>query len=120
MEIRILYFPGCPNWRKAADRVRAALAELGRADAAVDFEDVSRSEEHRSEWRGSPTILIDGVDRFGSDGEAAGLSDDAVPGLDTCRVYVTAAGLEGAPSVDQLRIALSRAAAATTDHEAHE
>lgn len=107
MEIRILYFPGCPNWRTAADRVRIALAERGRADVAVDFEDVSQSKERRLKWRGSPTILIDGVDRFVPQGEGAEISQDAVPGVDTCRVYVTAAGLEGSPSIDQLRIALA-------------
>ena len=47
--------------------------------------------------RGSPTVLVDGVDPFGDDAGAVGLS---------CRLYRTDAGLVGAPTVDQLVSAL--------------
>ena len=34
MQIKILYFNGCPNWKMAATRLRTVLAELGRTDVA--------------------------------------------------------------------------------------
>ena len=48
-------------------------------------------------FRGSPTVLIDGVDPFAD--------RDAPIGL-TCRVYLTSDGVSGAPSVAQLAEAL--------------
>ena len=48
---------------------------------------------------GSPTILIDGVDPF------------VEPGTETswaCRVFVSADGVQGAPSTQQLREAMGR------------
>ena len=47
---------------------------------------------------GSPTVLIDGGDPFAEPG--------ATPGL-ACRIYRTDGGLAGAPTVTQLRAALS-------------
>jgi hypothetical protein len=105
MEIKILYFGGCPNWRTAAERAQRALTGLGRPDIPVRAEDVTQSPVVSAEWGGSPTVLIDGHDAFGSDH-----SDLlAHTGLDACRVYPTENGLGGAPSVDQLRTAIEGA-----------
>jgi hypothetical protein len=49
------------------------------------------AEEHG--FRGSPTVLIDGVDPFADNDAPVGLS---------CRMYVTERGLAGTPSIDQL------------------
>jgi hypothetical protein len=112
MQVKILYFTGCPNWQTVADRVRTVLAELGRADVAVQGEDVQQVSPLSLAWAGSPTLLLDGRDPFAA-AEGARSADLAVdgglqagPGRDACRMYVTANGLEGAPSVDQLRTAL--------------
>ena len=52
---------------------------------------------------GSPTLLINGADPFAVPGQVPGLS---------CRLYRDAAGrLAGAPSLEDLRRALERAAA---------
>lgn len=49
--------------------------------------------------RGSPTLLVDGVDPFAGAGEVAGFS---------CRLYRDAAGgVSGAPGEDRLREVLS-------------
>jgi hypothetical protein len=48
------------------------------------------------DFRGSPTLLIDGIDPFDATGPT---------GL-FCRVYRTDAGPEGAPSLNQLLAAL--------------
>jgi hypothetical protein len=107
MKVKILYFTGCPNLATMADRVRIVLAELGQADVSVQVEDVQQASALSPAWAGSPTLLLDGRDPFAEavaiDG---GLNLVPSPGRDACRIYVTANGLEGAPSVDQLRTAL--------------
>jgi hypothetical protein len=116
MEIKILYFSGCPSWETALARVRTVLAELGRTDVAVQVEDVHQASDLSSEWAGSPTLLLDGRDPFAA---AAGppSADLGIVGgghrvvaQDACRIYVTKAGFEGAPSLDQLRTALTQGA----------
>jgi len=105
MQIKVLYFNGCPRWETAAARVRTVLAELGRADVTVMVEDVHQASHLSSEWAGSPTVLLDGRDPFAAvDGGA-----HPVTARDACRIYATEAGVEGAPSVDQLRTVLTRA-----------
>jgi hypothetical protein len=94
VQIELLYFDGCPNWRVAAERVREALVRLGRADVPIVRTKVASVEEAAvGSFRGSPTILVDGRDPFADPGAPVGLS---------CRVYVTDVGLAGAPTVDQL------------------
>ncbi|MGN6689105.1 MAG: DF family (seleno)protein [Actinomycetales bacterium] len=100
MTVTLLYFPGCPNWQTADANLRAALEEVG-ADIAVQRRVVDSVEDaERHGFLGSPTILIDGRDPFAEPGAAPGLS---------CRVYRTPAGVAGAPTVAQLRAALTDA-----------
>lgn len=95
MRITLQYFDGCPNWRVAEDRLREALADLGRPDQAIDYQRVESPEEaERVSFGGSPTILIDGVDPF---------ADPAGPAGYACRVYAGNA----APTVEQFHRALS-------------
>lgn len=99
LQIIVRYFAGCPNWRVAEERLRAALAEAGQHHAAVALEPVDTHEEAvRLGFHGSPTILVDGRDPFCVDGTAVGLA---------CRIYATEEGLQGAPTIDQLRAAIS-------------
>jgi hypothetical protein len=115
MEIKILYFSGCPNWETALARVRTVVVELGRTDVAVQVEDVHQASDLSSEWAGSPTLLLDGRDPFAAAGgpPSADLRIDRgrhpVLSRDACRIYVTEAGFEGAPSLDQLRAAMTPA-----------
>jgi len=126
MQVKILYFNGCPMWETAAARVRAVLAELGRPDVAVQVDDVHQVSNLSSEWAGSPTVLLDGRDPFAAADEpplmwkgrrfgpsSARLAIDGGPhpvtARDACRIYVTEAGFEGSPSVDQLRTVLTLA-----------
>ncbi len=98
MKITLRYFDGCPNWRIAEERLRAALADVGLKDAEVALERVGTHEEALGlGFRGSPTVLIDGRDPFADERADIGLA---------CRVYVTPEGLQGAPTFDQLRAAL--------------
>ncbi len=53
----------------------------------------SAEEAERLGLRGSPTVLVDGHDPFSDPGATAGLA---------CRIYRSAAGADGAPSVEDL------------------
>ncbi|MBA2715514.1 MAG: thioredoxin family protein [Propionibacteriales bacterium] len=97
MDIALLYFDDCPNWKIADERLAVIAAE--RADVTVSRHLVETLEEaERVGFHGSPSILVDGVDVFAEPDDGVGLS---------CRVYRTPDGLEGAPTVEQLRAALA-------------
>ncbi len=94
VKVAPLDFDGCPNWTVADERLRAALDQTGNPDVDVTYRKVSTPREAESvDFRGSPTILIQGRDPF--------LDQEAPVGL-SCRVYRTEAGLTGAPTVEQL------------------
>lgn len=97
MDITLQYFDGCPNWKVADARLRS-LKEEG-----FDLEIVRQlieTPEAAAEagFRGSPTVLVDGIDPFADPGAPVGLS---------CRVYRTVEGLAGSPTLDQLRKAVA-------------
>ena len=98
VEVRLLYFDDCPNWRLAEERLLGALAELGDGAPAVVYELVRTPEQaEQLGFRGSPTILVDGRDPFAGPADPVGLS---------CRLYRGPVGVEYAPTVEQLRSAL--------------
>jgi protein-disulfide isomerase len=96
MDISLLYFDDCPNWKIADERLAAIAAE--RTGLTVRRHVVATLEEaERLGFRGSPSILVNGVDVFAEPDAGVGLS---------CRVYRTPDGLAGVPTVQQLRAAL--------------
>lgn len=102
VDVTVLYFAGCPGWQTAVERVHAAARE---ADVSVWVSLVAvetHEDADRLGFTGSPTIWLDGADPFAQ--------PDAVPAL-ACRVYPTANGLAGSPTVDQLVHALTQRAA---------
>jgi hypothetical protein len=99
VRITLRYFADCPNWRLAEERLRTTLTSIGAEDAVLTLEPVETHEEAvRLGFRGSPTILVDGQDPFADQDAPFGLA---------CRVYATEEGLQGAPTIDQLRAALA-------------
>jgi hypothetical protein len=67
---------------------------------SVRFELVRTPEDaEKLAFRGSPTVLVDGIDPFADENSPVGF---------TCRVFQTENGMEGSPSVAQLREVLSR------------
>ncbi len=99
MDITLLYFPDCPNWKIADQRLQVIMAE--RDDLTLTHRLVgSPKEAERVGFHGSPSILIDGVDVFAEPGARVGL---------TCRRYPTPDGYAGAPTLAQLREVLSDA-----------
>ncbi|CAN7412873.1 thioredoxin family protein [Microbacterium sp. NE2HP2] len=96
MQITLQYFDGCPNWETAADRLTVIAAE--RSDVTVSRQLIETQEEAEAlDFRGSPTLLADGVPLFPA--------PEAPPGL-SCRVYLTPAGLAGSPTTEQIRDAI--------------
>jgi hypothetical protein len=86
-EIVLLYFEGCPSYRRAWGDILEALVEE-RIDAnvrPVAVEDAETAE--RLHFAGSPSILINGRD----------LEDYRGPGTMACRVYAENGG-KGWPS----------------------
>ena len=98
--VTLRYLDGCPNAGVARTRLAEALRRVGIDPAAITMEEVSTPEDaERLGFHGSPTILIDGRDRFADEDGPAGLS---------CRIYQTETGPQGSPSVAQLEQALRR------------
>lgn len=95
-EVALQYFAGCPNWQTTAGHL-ARLADEG-LDVSIDHEIIDSHETAVARgFRGSPTVLVDGVDPFENESTPVGLA---------CRVYRTPNGIEGSPTLTQLRQAL--------------
>lgn len=94
MDVRLLYFDGCPNWTVAEQRLRSALASVDRSDETIQHVLVETPEEaERLGFIGSPTILLDGRDPFATGNEQPALA---------CRLFTTPDGRAGSPTVAQL------------------
>ena len=101
MDADLLYFDDCPNWQVAERHLKSLAAERG--DLAIRHHIVDTVDEaERVGFRGSPTILLNGVDPFAGELDLVGAL--------SCRVYQTPAGLAGSPTIEQLRDALNDAA----------
>lgn len=97
MKIEILHIADCPNSKEAGERAQLALAQAGVSDATIEYRLLSSPEDAATvPFAGSPTILINGVDAFPSEGRTSDLA---------CRVYFTYPGLAGLPTTDQLQVA---------------
>ena len=96
MEITLQYFDGCPSWKEVEAHFKALESE--GVDLTIAYQLIETPEAAaEAGFRGSPTILIDGVDPFADPDAPVGLS---------CRVYRTDDGFVGSPSLDQLRTAI--------------
>jgi glutaredoxin len=99
-QVELLWWAGCPSTERALAELRGVMAELGLAASEVNVIEMGSEEQARErEFRGSPTILIDGQDPFAGDGEQeVGLS---------CRVYRRRDGrVSPTPDPQDLRDAL--------------
>lgn len=95
MKITIQYFDGCPHWKVADQRVRRVLQSVSASDVTLDYERIDSPEmAERVGFHGSPTILVDDRDPFITGVEQVGMS---------CRVFRTEDGIQGAPTVAELR-----------------
>lgn len=99
MDVKLLYFEGCPNHQVASERLQVALQRRGRPDVEVAEAVETEAEAARLGFTGSPTILIDGRDPFADATTSASLS---------CRIYQTSAGPQGSPTIEELEAVLGR------------
>jgi hypothetical protein len=99
VEIAFLYFDDCPNWTTASDRLGEAMRLRGLDPATIRFQLVTSDDEAQAaQFRGSPTVLLNGRDPF------VDPSASAEFGL-TCRLYDG----DVAPSLSELCRALDEA-----------
>lgn len=95
MRVTLQYFDGCPNWKTTDAHLWRLSPEH---DIEIDHElidSIERAEE--AQFRGSPTVLIEGVDPFADDEAPVGLA---------CRIYQTDDGPSGSPTLRQLQDAI--------------
>jgi hypothetical protein len=86
IEVEVLWWEGCPSTDHACGLVRTVLDELGLDGVGIRMVEI-KTDAQASErgFRGSPTILIDGVDLIElAGGQDAG--DDQAAAL-SCRIY---------------------------------
>jgi hypothetical protein len=108
VDITIQYFDGCPHWKLADQRVHAVLERLDMRDVKLAHQLIDSPEAaEQAQFRGSPTILVNGRDPFAAGDEPFGLS---------CRVYQTDQGSQGAPTEAQLISALTRRENSSPQH----
>ena len=99
MDVTLLYFDGCPHWHIADEHLSTLLAEHPEVSLTRHVVDTPEGAEGTC-FRGSPSILVDGVDPFATPDDPVGLM---------CRLYQTPDGPAGSPTLDQLREAITRA-----------
>ena len=103
MKLEVLHIPDCPSLPPLLERL-AATTDLPVTTRVID----SENEAAEFGMTGSPTLLIDGVDPFADDGDC-GVS---------CRLYRDQAGrIVPAPSIEQLRDAITAAGQTTAPGE---
>ncbi len=100
MDLELLYVADCPNVDLARRRIVAATERTGLAVEVREREVTDESEAVELGMRGSPTILVLGVDVSPPAGIASGSL--------SCRLAGGAAGMSGIPTVDDLVGALTR------------
>ena len=92
MHVTLMYADGCPNWEITDQRLRLLKYELRYT---LEYAKVESPEQSQPvDFLGSPTVLVDGTDPFTNGDNPTGPA---------CRVYATPAGLQGSPTLEQLR-----------------
>ncbi len=92
-----MYFDDCPNWKVTDELLHELADEI--EDLTIHHRYVGTPEDaEKYQFRGSPSVLVDGVDPFADADDPVGLS---------CRVYQTPDGMAGSPTLEQLRNALT-------------
>ena len=97
MNVTLLYFDDCPNWFTADAHLAALAKEF--PDIVIERHIVETAEQaEATRFRGSPSIIIDGIDPFADVDAPVGLS---------CRMFQTPQGPAGSPTLDQLRAVIT-------------
>lgn len=100
MDLDLLYVADCPNVDLARQHIVLASDRAGITVEVRERQVADEAEPAELGMRGSPTILVLGAD--------ASRCVNADAGSVSCRLYRVDAGVEGAPTVDDLVAALTR------------
>jgi hypothetical protein len=102
MNVELLVVPDCPHQVDAEALLYRALHDVGLSRVpSVTTVIRTDAEAQRRGFLGSPTVLIDGIDPFASDGQPPSLA---------CRIYQNPNGPSGIPDLRDLRRALKETA----------
>lgn len=97
--LEVLHIADCPNWKETFQRLEIAAATALSTNASLTATLIDSAEKaEATHFSGSPTILVNGMDLFPSEGRTRDLA---------CRIYITPNGLAGAPTQEQLLEALA-------------
>ena len=96
-QIELIYDADCPNVALAREQLSRALTIVDLPQHWKEWSSDDPERPERARGYGSPTILVEGQDVSG-----AGQLD----GTAGCRVYSTAEGLRGVPTVEEIAAAL--------------
>lgn len=106
VDVELLVVPECPGEAATRDLVRAVLDGSGLSDVGIRTTVVVGPDDaatHR--FGGSPSVRINGVDPFPSEG---------APSL-ACRLYRTPTGLSNIPDPEPIRALIAAANTCDTD-----
>jgi hypothetical protein len=94
IQIKLLYFDGCPSWQPALENLKMAIAaeKIAAEISLVKIQTPQQAEQER--FLGSPSFLVNGEDLWPEERSHYVLS---------CRVYQTPSGLKGSPSTEMLQ-----------------
>ncbi|MGB9721568.1 MAG: DF family (seleno)protein [bacterium] len=101
MNIRFLYFKGCPNAEPALELLKQIIQENGLNEKIEVIEIITEQDAQKYNFLGSPSIQINGLDI-----EKEKRNDPPVFG---CRIYKTKDGYSGVPPKDMIINALTQA-----------
>ena len=94
MEINLLYFDGCPSWKKALTHLQIASMKE-KLDTQINLIEVKSAQDAADvKFLGSPSFQINGQDLWPEARQSYSMN---------CRVYSTNEGLKGWPTIEMLR-----------------
>ncbi len=94
MKFDLLYFDGCPSWKKALTHLQIASMKE-KIDVQINLIEVKSAQEAEVvKFLGSPSFQINGQDFWPEDRQSYMMN---------CRVNKTSEGLLGWPTIEMLR-----------------
>lgn len=94
MEIKLLYFAGCPSWQNALTSLQKIINEEGLEIPVNLVEVKSNRDAVDIKFLGSPSFRVNGQDFWPEDRNSYSMC---------CRIYNTPQGLKGWPTDSMLR-----------------
>ena len=104
MLVDLLYFDGCPSWKKGFENLKAALA-AENMEAEINLVPVeTNAAAEKERFLGSPSFRVNGTDLWPEQRESYYLG---------CRLYFSDDGMQGFPTVPMIQERLKNSAIAS-------